>query len=118
MVALDDRALTRTGAWTDVRAPYLYGGGYSRSMTRGASLSMSGTRSDAGWLVVLRCPTCGSVGVYDDGVLVTTADLRGTAAHQALVPLPHPRSRTGTLSVRILSTGKPVLIDGLALRSF
>ena len=59
------------------------------------------------------------MGVYDDGVLVAKVSLyASTTVRRALVAVPLGGRRAGTLTIKTLSTGKPVVIDGVALRSY
>jgi hypothetical protein len=119
-VALDDRSWSRTtSGWATSTSSAYYLGSASATSRSSQVLRRTGTRTDAMTLVVTRCPTCGSVGVYDDGVLVAKVSLyASTTVRRALVAVPLGGRRAGTLTIKTLSTGKPVVIDGVALRSY
>lgn len=116
-VALDDRAMTRSGTWRLPRADAYYQGTATRSSSTRAALRRDSVRADAAWLVATRCPTCGSLGVYDDGRLLGVVDLRARGHRdRRVLELPWHGRRTGRLTLRVRS-GAPV-IDGMALRSY
>jgi hypothetical protein len=116
-VALDDRVMTRSGTWRLPRAKAYYQGTATSGNSTRAALRLDAVRADAAWLVATRCPTCGSLAVYDDGRLLGTVDLR-TRRHQdrRVLELPWHGGRTGRLTLRVKS-GTPV-VDGMALRSY
>lgn len=120
VVALDDRSLTRaTSGWATSSSSAFYGGSAATTTRSAQALRRNAVRAEALTLVATRCPTCGTVGVYDDGVLVAKASLvSSTTTRRALVGVPLGGRRTGTLTLKVLTSGKPVTVDGLALRSY
>jgi hypothetical protein len=117
--------LTRSAGWAAVTGPAYYRVTAMRSSTLGARLTHAGVPdASAAYLVATTCPTCGKV-------RVTWTPARGasssrvvnlysaTTRHQR-VPrarfLPFmPSATRGTLSIRVLTSGKKVLIDGLLI---
>ena len=114
---LDDPALARGGLWSRVGGSSLYGGSALQSSTTGAKVSVGGVRVRRVGVLATTCRTCGVVGLYVGAELVGKFSLSASATHyrQALL-VPWFASRYGTVSVRVLSRGKPVVIDGLVLQ--
>lgn len=119
-VALDDRSWGRaTSGWATSTSTAYYLGSATATSRASQVLRRAGTRADAMTLVVTRCPTCGSVGVYDNGVLVAKVSLyASTTVRRALLNVPFGGRRSGVLSLKTLATGKLVVIDGVALRGY
>ena len=62
-------------------------------------------------------PTCGTVGVYWNGKSIRTINLYAakTANRVVLGITTFTGRQSGTLSIRTLTTGKPIRIDGTVL---
>jgi hypothetical protein len=114
---LDNTQLSHSGAWTKKRAGGHYLGTYSVSSRRGASLTRTRVGAVRLAVVVTRCPTCGVLGVYWKGKLVKKAGLRAAVTQKKqLVQVPlFPAFAKGTVELRVLSSGKPVMVDALAV---
>jgi hypothetical protein len=88
----------------------------SRSTSTGARLTTPTVSAKRLVLLVTKCPTCGTINVYWNGTLVTTAQLTATTTLKkqtvALPLLSQPQS--GVLNITVKSTAQPVEIDGLA----
>jgi hypothetical protein len=111
---LDDHALTATGGWTRGSGQGFYGGTFSRSSARGASLSRHGVVNRVA-VTAVRCPACGTLGVYIGGTLVKTLNLRGSGT-TATTWVSKPRKPAAvTVSLKVLSSGKPVAVDAVGL---
>jgi len=63
------------------------------------------------------CPGCGTIGISWNGTLVARVSLAAPTARlrQVLARLVLPGGAAGTLRITVLSSGKPVLIDGVGL---
>ena len=112
---LDDRALTTKGAWTRAKGKAYYGGTITSAKAKGATLTRSGAQSGRVALVAAKGKGYGKVGVYYNGQLVKTVDLsakRTTA--KAVIALPR-LAKKGTVVLKVITSGKPVLIDGLLI---
>jgi hypothetical protein len=113
---LDDRSMTAGGGWTRPSASGFYLGTYSTSKTANAQLSRSGAAYSRVALVATRCPGCGTVGIYSGTTLLKSVSLASaTTQRQWVYALPKSALRKGTLSVRVLSSGKPVQVDGVGI---
>jgi hypothetical protein len=118
---LDDSSyhLAYSKGWGAGAAANRWYGGVHYTTTAGASVSVS-AETERFTLVGERCPTCGGLRVYVDGVLKATVDTRATATQirqslwtSALLPGgPKPH----TFKVVALGTaGRPrVVVDGIA----
>jgi hypothetical protein len=113
--ALDERMLVAGAGWTRVADAGYYAGTRSTTTTTGATLS----RTVSGrflYLVATTCPTCGTVGVYVNGVLVRQVSLVETTTHLQRVLLAADLGSTASRSVVLKSMStKTVHMDGLAV---
>ncbi|KAA1425655.1 hypothetical protein [Nocardioides antri] len=113
---LDDRSLIISDGWTRGALADYWNGTATRTAQQGAVLSRPGARFNQLALIATKCPTCGRVAVAVDGVLIGTVNLaNATTVHQRVISLPRTPGREGTVTIEVLSTGKPVIIDGLAV---
>ncbi len=110
---LDDRSLTRSRGWTSRNAAGPYAGTTSVTSTRGATLTTTKVRGARLALLAPRCPTCGVVEVLVAGKRVGTVDLAGKAAGPAFLALPARAMAGVSVTVRVLTSGKRVELDGL-----
>jgi hypothetical protein len=111
---LDDRAMAAAGGWTRGSGKGFYGGTFSRATGAGASLTRRGVVNRVA-VTAVRCPTCGTLGVYLGGTLVKTMNLHG-AGTSATTWVSQPRKPgVVTVSLRVLSSGKPVAVDAVGL---
>ena len=117
-VPLDDQDLTASSGWSVKAGVNDYEGTLSVSKTRGARLSGP---SDAEMktidVLVSKCSSCGTIGVYLNGSLLKTLSLhRSTTANKVLVHVATFSSvKTGTVKIKVLSSGSSVRIDGLGI---
>ncbi|WP_408897784.1 hypothetical protein ACJ5H2_01435 [Nocardioides sp. R1-1] len=117
VVPLDDRAARAKGGWKRVKARSAYLGTLTRATRRGAMLRLAGVQASELSLVVTRCRTCGTVKVSFGGRKLGRFSLKGRKAAQTVVPLASfPGVRSGTLVVKVVSRGRPVPIDAIAVR--
>ena len=113
---LDDRALHASDHWARTRPQGTYLNSLTSSNTKGATLTLRGAQLRRLALVVRTCPSCGKVAIALNGVRYSTADTY-SATRQERVILVQPRTtlRTATITLRVVTAGKPVHIDGLAI---
>jgi hypothetical protein len=114
---IDDKSLTASGHWTRKTGSADYLGTISTTTHHDASLSLTSVHADRIALVATRCRGCGEVGVYTGGSkLIGKINLSNAkTVHQALLLLPKFPLKTTTITVKVLSTGKTVQIDGLGV---
>jgi hypothetical protein len=77
-------------------------------------LTRTGVVLDRVGVVATTCSTCGTVGIYVRSRLIGRVNLSTSSTHNRVVKLLPPFSaRSGTVSVKVLTAGRPVVIDGL-----
>ncbi|MFI5713659.1 choice-of-anchor D domain-containing protein [Kribbella sp. NPDC051620] len=114
---LDDRSLTMaTSGWARVSSSRFYLGTGTQTKASGAALTRT-VQGKRFFLIATRCSTCGSVAVYAGNRYLTTVNLAYPTTHyQVVLGLPVQSTLfNGTLTLRTVSTGKLVQIDGLAV---
>lgn len=112
-VPLDDRRLLASSGWTKATTSGWYAGTSTVTTRLGATLRRSGLQTRRLHLLALRCPTCGRVGVYVGTTLLTTVDLSATSTLRATIALPTFSLRTTSVTLKVLTSGRTVRIDGL-----
>jgi len=114
---LDDRSLAVSTGWQRRTGSGFYLSTYTATTRLNATLKRTGAAFDRIGIVATRCPTCGKVGIYLGTTLLGKISLvRATTLKQAVLLLPKlPTIRTGTVTIKVLTSGKTVQIDGLAL---
>jgi hypothetical protein len=117
-VPLDDRSLARSGRWSAGTGGSYYKGTYLRSSTTGAKLTRTSVVARRIAILATTCPTCGSVRVYWGSTRLRTISLRSTTTvnRKLITVTTFTSTRTGTLSIRVSSSGRKVIIDGVAIR--
>jgi hypothetical protein len=113
----DDRVMTASAGWSrpalDSR---FYSSTYSNSTTIGATLTLANVQASRLTLLATRCAACGSVGIYVGTARIGTVNLAAaTTQRTALIPLAPFSYRIGKVTLRVLSSGKLVQIDGIAI---
>jgi hypothetical protein len=113
---LDDRSLARSGSWTSGTGTSYYLGTYRRSYTNGAKLTRTGVVARSVFIVATTCPTCGTVRVYLGPELLSTVRLvTRTTRNRQVIPIAwFCTERTGTLTIKVVSSHRKVVIDGVA----
>jgi hypothetical protein len=111
-VPLDDRALSGSG-WSRQSASGWFLSTYSSTTHQGATLTRTGLVTSRLHLIAQRCSTCGKVGVYLGSTLLATVDLHATSTYRALIALPRFSLRTTNVTLKVLTSGKPVRVDAL-----
>ena len=115
-VALDDRSLSASTGWARVAWSAFYRSTATTTTKAGATLTRTGTALARIAVVATRCPSCGTVRVYVNAVSVGTVNLAAsTTLRKSLIVLPRFSYRTGTVTIKVLSSGKLVQLDGLGI---
>ena len=117
-IPLDDRSLSRSWSWVAGTGSTYYRSTYLRSSTLGATLIRTGVKATRIALLATTCSTCGSVKVYWGSTLLKTVSLyaKTTVNKKLITVATFTSGRSGTLSIKVSSSGKKVLIDGVAIR--
>jgi hypothetical protein len=115
---VDDRALPSRGRWARTASARAYRGTASMASSRGASLTLAHARGRGLAVVATLVRGGGSLGVYVGGrrvALLSTAATGATYRHVFL--LGGLVLRGGPVVLRVETSGRPVLVDGLAVRA-
>ena len=117
-IPLDDRSLARVGSWAARTGSAYYLSTFVRSYTRGAKLVRTGVVARGIAIVATTCRGCGSVRVYWGSTLLRSISLNSTTTlnRKLIYVTAFSTARTGTLSIRVTSTSRRVIIDGLAIK--
>ncbi len=114
---VDDRRLAAGGRWARARSAGAYLHTASTSSTRGARLTLARARGRGLAVVATLVRGGGSLGVYVGGRRVALLSLAAArTTYQRTFYLNGLRLTGGPVGVRVESTGKPVVVDGLAVR--
>ena len=113
-----DRSLSRSSGWTSATGSAYYRSTYLRSYTYEARLVRTGLVGRQISLLATTCRTCGSVRVYLGSTLLRTISLYSpTTQYRRLITVAtFASARSGTLTIRVSSSGRHVMVDGVAIR--
>jgi hypothetical protein len=117
---LDDRSLSTGTGWSRGRGSAYYAGTITSTTHKSAVARRGKVHATAVLLVVTRCRTCGTVAVYEGTRLVKKLALTASTTRnrvQITVALP-VKANGATISVKVLTSGKPVKLDALGLRAW
>ena len=117
-VPLDDRSLRRYGSWAAGTSSSYFRSTYLRSYSYGSRLVRTGVVARQIGLLATTCRTCGSVRVYWGSTLLRTVSLYSptTQYRRPLIVTTFAAARSGTLTIVVSSSGRAVVIDGVAIR--
>jgi hypothetical protein len=111
----DDRSLTASGSWTRATGKAgFYARSYTRSTKYGATLTRSGTFSRVA-VTAMKCPTCGTVNIYSGSTLLKTLSLKSSSTGITTWVSKIRTRQTTTLKLRIVTKGKPVVVDSFGM---
>ena len=112
-VALDEKALKKTGSWKKASSANYFGGTTLQPKSSGASLSTP-VRAQTVWIIATTCPTCGAVGLKV-GSGTMKVDLRSTVKkYRQAVKVQWTGPITNTVKIVRWGT-KPTPVDGIAI---
>ena len=116
-IPLDDRSLTYVSGWSAGTGTAYWTGTFLRTYRNGATLRRTGVVAKRIALVATTCPTCGTVDVYLGSTLLRTIDLSSpTRVNRKVISVARFTSvHRGTVTIKVTSSGKPVIIDGLGI---
>jgi hypothetical protein len=116
-VPLDERSMTKSGTWTAGTGSAYFKSTYLRSTAKGAKLVRTAAQAKRIAIVATTCSTCGKVSVYWGSTLLKTVSLVSTTTrNKRLITIAaFPEVRSGTITLKVYTSGKKVLIDGLVI---
>jgi hypothetical protein len=115
-VPLDDRSLSPSSGWVRATGSTYYHGTITYTKALGARLTRSGGVSITHvGVVATACSTCGTVAVYIGSTLIGKISLYASTTHYKVIKVLGTSSRSGTVTVKVLTSGKLVAIDGLVV---
>jgi hypothetical protein len=114
---LDDRAMSAGSLWHRMSGSGFYLSTYTSTKTFRAALTRGSERMYRVGIVATRCASCGKVRILIGGQSVGVIDLTASSPQRRrTLLLPAFTSlHTGTVSVRVITSGKTVQIDGLVV---
>ena len=113
---VDDAALTASSGWIHAGNANYWNGTNTTTATLNATLTLTGVHLDRVGIVADTCPTCGQVALFVGTTRIGTVNLHSTTTrHQVIRTLPRFTARTGAVAIKVLTSGKTVTIDGLAV---
>jgi hypothetical protein len=117
-VPLDDRALAISKGWTRSTGKAYLHHTVTTTSTKGAELTLAGVSARRVLVYASTCSSCGKVEVKIGKTVIGHLNLRSAKANASvLLSLPLSSAiRKGVLSIVVTTKGKPVKIDGVALR--
>jgi hypothetical protein len=113
---LDDRALTVSTGWSRGTGSSYWNKTITSTKTLNKTAKRGSVRLDRVGIVATRGPGMGTVGVYVGTKLIGKISLAAASKHyRSLIVLPKFSFRTGTVTVKVLTSAKTVQLDGLAV---
>lgn len=114
---LDDRSLVRYGSWSTGTGSAYYRSTWIRSYSYGSRVIRTSVKAKQIVLVATTCSTCGSVRVYWGSTLLRSISLysRTTVNRRVITVATFSSVRSGTVTVKLSSSGHRVILDGLGV---
>jgi methionine-rich copper-binding protein CopC len=114
VVALDDSAMTASAGWTRAKDRRLYHGSAFTTTTHGATLTLPKSAFDRAAIVATHCPTCGSIAIFAGSHRLKVIDLSSASTRRRVITaFGQFPFRTAKLTIKVISRGKRVQIDGV-----
>jgi hypothetical protein len=114
--ALDDRALTISADWARGTGRNYWNHTVTSTSTHAGTATRTGAQLDRAGIVATRGPGMGTIALYVGANRIGQVNLVATTTHyQSLILLPPFSYRTGAVRVKVISHGKTVQLDGLAI---
>lgn len=116
-VPTDDRGLRRHGSWVSVTSASSYARTLTVSRTKGAYLTLRAAWGTHVIVLAEKLRGGGTIGVYVGGRLVRTTSLASTTTrYKQQIDIRVGPTHSKPVVVKVLSSGRPVVIDGIAIR--
>jgi uncharacterized delta-60 repeat protein len=115
-IPLDERSMSATGSWANLSGSSYYRGTAMSSTARGARLSVHARFRHLA-VVVTTCPGCGTLKVYRGTTLLREIDLGSPSVHhERMIEVASSLTvHSGTIALKQASSGKKVIVEGLAV---
>jgi hypothetical protein len=116
-IPVDDPALAAVGRWQSAGGDGYFLGTAAVSSTAGDTLTLAGIQSKRLGVMATRCPGCGTIQIFWNDTLLAQVSLNATTTTRAVLvqSTAFTTLETGTLTVRVVSSGARVEIDAFAL---
>ncbi len=118
-IPLDDARMTPTGTWTRTTtgATGYYLNSYSASSASGATLQLANVQAKRLGLLVTKSVGAGTIQILWNGAVLQEVSLAaGSTVKKFLIQLtPFTTVQTGTVTIKVVSSGKRVEVDGLGV---
>jgi Domain of unknown function DUF11 len=114
-VPIAARSMRQTGHWKLGQAAHSYLGLYRHTTAKGSALWLLGAEANRIDLRVARCKKCGKIAVFFGGKLLKEVALdRGKRGHGIVIRVFDGSTvRKGNLAIEVVSSGKPVEVEGV-----
>ncbi|MGZ6547334.1 MAG: S8 family serine peptidase [Actinomycetota bacterium] len=116
-IPVNDRSLSASSGWSRLISSTRFMSTYSLSRTRYTTLRLYGASFKRIALIVTACGTCGKVQVFGGSKLYGTFSLSGTSQTRKIIWVKVLSSIAGssTITIKVISSGAPVMIEGLGV---
>jgi hypothetical protein len=115
-VMFDDRAMTASAGWQRGFGDRFYRGTFTQTGLAGQTLTISHVRGHRIALLVTVCPMCGQLRITNAaGTYSRSVDLYSPTTRRSVILLLRDAPTTGSLTLRVLSAGNRVRIDGIGI---
>jgi len=117
-VPVDNPAFAHSTGWTTVANSNDFGGSALESSRYGATMTYTARTTNAIAVIVTTCPGCGTFTMEVPGVGFFTLNTATSATHTkyfVVLKVPFPLA-TASVSIGVVTSGKPVYIDGLVFQ--
>lgn len=116
-VLLDNLAFRHFGGWKARLGNEYFLKTYSQTRSYGATLRLKSVSAKRLAIVATTCPRCGALSVFLGGTLLRSINLRSnTTQKRRLIQIANfQQARTGSLRVKVMSSGSLVRIDALGV---
>lgn len=107
---------TSRSAWARGTGSSYWNGTITATSTHAATATRTGAELDRVGIVATRGPGMGTIAVYVGAAQIGQISLAAASTtYQNLIPLPRFSYGAATVAVKVVSSGEPVQLDGLAV---
>lgn len=113
----DANKVRLSSGWRTKKARGYYQDSYATTTKKGATASRASSAFRSAVLVATRCPGCGKVAISYKGTTLRKVNLDAASTKKRrLIPVDSwAKAQRGSLTVTVLSKGKPVFLEGIGL---